>query len=145
MGIGQWSTTPYTSFMPDLREDIAATQAWWESLERSVPETIAGLWFGLFSAAQQDGRAVTTLFVVGTAAFDADDEAADWAASEYVWQPEGRYVELPELAALPSSPYEAPLAHVANVLTAVRPWQHLSGVGAAVGYDDGDFLVLHRG
>lgn len=102
------------------------------------------MWFGLFDAADDEGRATRTLYVVGRAEFDADDETAKWAADDYVWESNGRYVVLPELAALPGDPYEAPLAHAAEVVKALELWRTLPGVGVAAGYDDGDLVVVHR-
>lgn len=58
---------------------------------------------------------------------------------------DGRYVVLPELAALPHHPYEVPLAHAAAVVRALEPWLTIPHVGVAVGYDDGDLIVLNRG
>ncbi len=105
---------------------------------------VAGLWFGIFTASSETSE-VRTLYVAGAATFDAQDETAEWAAGEYAWQPDGRYVVLPVLAALAEQPFEVPLAHAAAVLREVEPWRDVPGVGAAVGYDDGDFLLLYDG
>lgn len=83
--------------------------------------------------------------MAGTHDFDPDDETGDWAADEYAWFPEHRYVLLDHLRQLPGEPYEKPLEHAATVVQAVTPWGDFPGVGVAVGYDDGDFEVLHRG
>lgn len=127
--------------MPGLEVDVAAAAIWWASLRNQVPAEAKGLWFGLFEAAK-DGEAVRTLYVAGTPSFDADDETAEWAC-EYVWEAEGRYVVLPGLAALPAAPYEVPLTHAAEVVRQLRPWRGRDAVGVAVGYDDGDFVILH--
>lgn len=84
------------------------------------------------------------LYVAGTGTFDAADETAEWAAGDYAWEPEGRYIVLPGLAALPDQPFDGPLGHAAAVLREVEPWREKPGAGVAVGYDDGDFLVLHN-
>jgi hypothetical protein len=90
--------------VPDVAADLSVAHAWWESIRPEVPPGVAGLWFGLFDAVDDGGRETRTLYVVGTAEFDADDETADWAAGEYVWESDGRFVVLPELAALPGDP-----------------------------------------
>jgi hypothetical protein len=126
----------------DVAQDIALARRWWESLAPLAPAELGGLWFGIFTAVT-DGREQRTLYVVGTATFDAEDETAEWAADDYVWQADGRYVVLPGLASLPDQPFEQPLAHTAAVLRQVAPWRDLPTAGVAVGYDEGDFEVLH--
>lgn len=128
--------------VPDAAEDVRHAQRWWDALAEQVPEAVAGLWFGIFTA-DQGGQTVRTLYVVGTDSFDADDETAEWAAGDYLWEPEGRYVVLPVLASLPEQPYDVPLAHASDALRQVRPWTVSARLGAAVGYDDGDVVVLH--
>lgn len=127
--------------MVDLETDVATAAIWWASLRDQVPTEVRGLWFGIFDAVD-NGEEVTTLYVAGTPSFDADDATAEWA-TEYVWQPGGRYLVLPGLAALPAQPYEVPLKHAAEVVRQLRPWLGLEAVGVAVGYDDGDFVVVH--
>jgi len=80
------------------------------------------------------------MYVAGTPTFDADDETAEWA-TEYVWEPQGRYVVLPVLAALPDEPYDNVLRHAAEVIGALGPWP--DGIGVAAGFDDGDFALVH--
>lgn len=123
-------------------EDVAFARRWWQGLAASAPGHLAGLWFGIFTGVR-NGQAQRTLYVAGTATFDASDETAEWAAGEYVWQPDGRDIVLPGLASLPDQPYEVPLAHAVDVLRQVEPWRDWPAVGVAVGYDDGDFEVLH--
>lgn len=118
---------------------------WWNSLLLEPPgEDLAGLWFGIFDGRTQAGSG-RQLYVAGTATFDADDSTGDWAADEYVWQPQKRYLVLPRLRRLPKEPVDVPLAHTVAVIRALAPWQDLPGLGVAVGYDDGDFEVLSRG
>lgn len=125
----------------DLGVDVELARSWWSSLRADLPAGLAGLWFGIFSAVM-DGREAKTLYVAGTPTFDADDETAEWAVGPYAWEPAGRYVSLPGLAALPDEPLEGPLAHAAAVVRETKPWVGTS-LGVAVGYDDGDFEVLH--
>src|SRR4051794_4281368 len=79
--------------MTDLATDVALARRWWDELVPFAPADVAGLWFGIFTGIT-DGQAQRTLYVVGTATFDAKDETAEWAADDYVWQAEGRYVVL---------------------------------------------------
>lgn len=126
----------------DLAGDAALARSWWQGLAPLAPTDLTGLWFGIFtsvSAAPEQRM----LYVAGTATFDATDETAEWAADDYVWEPDGRYIVLPGLAATPDQPFDGPLGHAAAVLREVAPWRDLPAVGVAVGYDDGDFLVLH--
>ena len=125
-----------------VETDIEQAREWWARLRPSVPANAAGLWFGLFTAVE-GGRPVRTLYVVGTGTFDGSDETAEWAVGPYRWEPDGRYVLLPELTRLPEQPFTAPLDHAAAALREVEPWADLDGVGVAVGYDDGDLVVLH--
>lgn len=125
-----------------LAEDADLARRWWQDLAPLAPNDLAGLWFGIFTSAS-GGREQRTLYMAGTATFDAADETAEWAAADYAWEPEGRYIVLPGLAALPDQPFSGPLQHAAAVLREVQPWREQPGIGVAVGYDDGDFLVLH--
>jgi hypothetical protein len=127
----------------DLAGDCLLARRWWHGLAPLAPTDLAGLWFGIFTSTS-GGREQRTLYVAGTATFDADDETAEWAAEEYAWQPDGRYIVLPGLAALPDEPFDGPLAHAAAVVQEVAPWLELPTAGVAVGYDDGDFSVLRR-
>ena len=128
----------------DLTADAAQARRWWETLRPQLTPDVAGLWFGIVTASS-DSREVLTLCVAGTATFNVRDETAEWAAGESTWQPDRRYVVLPVLAALPEQPFEVPLAHAVAVLREVAPWRDLPSVGVAVGYDDGDFVLLHDG
>ncbi len=125
-----------------VSEDVAVARLWWARLAPLAPADLAGLWFGIFTGAA-DGPEQRTLYVAGTAGFDAHDETADWAAGPYVWEPDGRYIVLPALAALPDQPYAKPLDHAVAVVRELAPWRELPNVGVAAGYDDGDFLVVH--
>ena len=136
---------PYARLVLQANADLAVAQVWWERLRAGIPPGVAGLWFGLFTGVDEKRKETRTLYVVSTSEFDADDETAEWAASDYVWEPDDRDVILPELAALAEAPCAIPLAHAAAVVRALEPWRTLPGVGVAVGYDDGDLVVLHRG
>jgi hypothetical protein len=63
-------------------------------------------------------------------------------ATDYCWWPDGRYVLLPDLAAIPDSAYLVALDHAAALVAALRPQDALRVKGVAVGFDDGDFRVV---
>lgn len=109
----------------------------WRSRLRAVaPEQVAGLWFGLTELSPGGWH----LYVAGTETFDLDDETAEWATGPYVWWPEHRYLAMPEVE-------EASVADAIEVATRVvrrlAPWADIEVDGIAVGFDDGDFVVIH--
>lgn len=118
-----------------MNEDRAALDKWWRAVRATAPARIAGLWFGLAELADEDGF---RLYVAGTETFDASDETAEWAVGPYAWWPEERYspMEFPT-----EDPFGA-LDAAQAVIRELRPWEHVSVEGVAVGFDDGDFMVV---
>lgn len=114
---------------------------WWLDLAATLPSDVQGLWFGLFVQASAGSPAEHRMYVSGTASFEADD-GGDWA-SDYTWEPDGRYVRLPGLAAVPTSDWQQALRHTVAVVTSVEPWRTSpdSLVGVGIGFDDGDVTV----
>lgn len=128
--------------MPASRAtDRALLHSWWSGLKADLPDEVRGLWFGIVDF-QVDGVTRRTLYVTGSPEFDADDPTAEWAAADYVWWPDARYVDLPGVAALPAQPYVEILRYAAELVRDLNPLPIASVEGAAVGFDDGDFELL---
>ncbi len=117
---------------------------WWLGLSAAVPSNVRGLWFGLFVQASAGSRAEHRMYVSGTASFETDD-GGDWAC-DYTWEPDGRYVRLPGLAAVPTSDWQRALNHAVAVVAGVEPWRTSPGplAGVGIGFDDGDVTLLWK-
>jgi hypothetical protein len=129
--------------MPTVDDDLAVAQQWWSVLAPQMPSGVAGLWFGMTELVR--GSAPTrTMYVAGCPTFDVDDETAEWA-TDYVWWPDGRYVVLPGLAGMSADGldgWDAVLDHAAAVIRRLRPQADVDVDGVAVGFDDGDFVLV---
>ncbi len=113
---------------------------WWEGLRGDVPESARGLWFGITDLVAE-GRASPHLYVAGCPSFDAEDATAEWA-TEYVWWPEGRYLQLESAGVLESGDFREVLAAAVALVEDLAPWDDVEVDGIAVGFDDGDFEVV---
>jgi hypothetical protein len=122
--------------------DLALITLWWGRLARVIPADVRGLWFGIADLALSDSGSRRYLYLAGCPTFDADDETAEWA-TEYCWWPDDRYVLLPTLAAIPEKRYAEVLDFAADLVRRLRPIDSAPQVqGAAVGFDDGDFVLV---
>lgn len=125
-----------------IESDIAVLNRWWIEHASDVPQEAVGLWFGIADIVARDGTTRCTMYVAATADFDPND-GGDWA-SDYVWEPPDRYLELDGLAAIGAQDWVNAVEHAVAVVQAVRPWetapQALRGVG--VGFDDGDVHIV---
>ena len=130
--------------------DVEALQSWWTGLRADIPPETRALWFGITDLVVPDDaeRSRRTLYVAGCPAFDPDDPECDWAADEYCWWPTGRYVNLTDFESLPDRRREEVVDVLAYAVELVRTLD-LSGPphleGAAVGFDDGDSVLLDLG
>lgn len=122
--------------------DLALITSWWERLRRVIPADVRGLWFGMTDLVLADNASRRYLYLAGCPTFNADDETAEWA-TEYCWWPDDRYVQLPTLAPIPDTRYVEALDFVADLVRRLQPINSAPQVqGAAVGFDDGDFVLL---
>jgi hypothetical protein len=109
---------------------------WWSAVSASAPESLAGLWFGLVEL-EHEGW---SMYVVGTASFDPEDETAEWAVGPYAWEPADRYVPFPEIGQLDVA---LAVERAAVTVRNLQPWRTVPVGGAAVGFDEGDFTVVY--
>jgi hypothetical protein len=122
--------------------DHALITSWWERVGTLTPADVRGLWFGLAYLVFADIDPCRYLYVAGCPTFDADDETAEWT-TEYCWWPDDRYVLLPTLAAIPDQRYVEALDFAADLVRRLQPIGNAPHVqGAAVGFDDGDFVLI---
>ena len=117
------------------RKPESPADAWWNELKKSAPGGLAGLWFGITELVPGGWH----LYVAGTATFDRTDESADWAVGPYAWWPRDRYLPLSPSSSDPAAVLESATA----VVRAIAPWRDLPVTGVAVGFDDGDFTIVH--
>ena len=110
-------------------------------MARDAPSGLGGIWFGLTELVMT-AKPRRTLYVAGTSTFDATDATGDWAVPDHAWSPEGRYVSLKGLAALPDHESSAVLRYAADLVCALAPQDDVDVAGIGVGFDDGDFLVV---
>jgi hypothetical protein len=125
-------------------DDVSVLRDWWSVLKPKVPAGIAGIWFGIADLAFDGQQPRRTIYVAGCSEFDPADPSAEWAVGPYAWWPDGRYVSPPGLAHLPGENYTAVLEHAAAILSAIGPHEGLDVDGVAVGFDDGDFLIIWK-
>jgi hypothetical protein len=71
----------------------------------------------------------------------ASDPQAEWA-TEYCWWPDDRYVSVPGLASEPDEHYTDVLKRAATLVRALEPLSVPGVHVAAVGFDDGDFILI---
>ncbi|MGO9010730.1 MAG: hypothetical protein ACLQPN_11565 [Bryobacteraceae bacterium] len=130
-------------------------------LETEMPEdSITAFWFGLFDEARTDGRCFTRLYLSGSASYDPDDKAANWACSA-AYVPKGRYADSQVLRSMSAimgvaggeasrlGSYVLPLGYASLAVAEAcrRLPRHLllggrTSRAAAVGFDSGDFITL---
>jgi hypothetical protein len=119
--------------------DLEVLEEWWAGLAPKVPGEAKGLWFGITDLVH--GGALRTLYVAGCPTFDSADSSGEWA-TDYCWWPEDRYVTLADFAMLPDQPYQDVLVYAAALLRSLDPTKQRNVEGAAVGFDDGDLVIL---
>lgn len=125
--------------MEPTPSDLETLRAWWAKLQPDLPHTARGLWFGITEL--QSGGAYRSLYIAGCPTYDPDDPHAEWA-TEYCWWPADRYVTLADFAALPDQPYGDVLTYAAELVRALDSTALPTVDGAAVGFDDGDFVII---
>lgn len=153
-----WSAVGEINF----ETDAANLQRW---LERVLaleppPDRIEAFWFGLFDAEIEDGRETCALYLSGAARFDSGGDSADWACqTPDSYLPEERYADSAVLDLIHRAVHgteEAGFAQWALCLgyacQAVQRMCHVINPGllvgrrasrsVAVGWDDGDWIVL---
>lgn len=111
--------------------------AWWRTVSAGAPDGLRGLWFGLVELAAGGWH----IYVVGTASFDPEDETAEWAVGPHAWNPDGRYFPFPEAG---DDDLAAALHSAADLVAKLHPWTTIDVDGVATGFDDGDFVLLHK-
>lgn len=124
-----------------VRRSALPLHRWWERVSGDLPDAVRGLWFGLTDTVQADGTVVRSIAVAGAANFDADD-GGNWACDP-MWEPQGQYLVLPEIAALPAASTAAAEQILARLVRELCP--HVASVnvdGVAVGFDDGEAIVV---
>jgi hypothetical protein len=119
--------------------DVEVLQEWWGRVAPDVPPDAKGLWFGITDLVH--GGSLRTLYVAGCLTFDSADPSGQWA-TEYCWWPADRYVTLADFAMLPEQPYQDVLAYAAALVRTLGPASVAHVDGAAVGFDDGDLVIL---
>lgn len=125
--------------VPPTDRDLEVLHEWWGRVAPGIPSGVKGLWFGITELIH--GGAIRTLYVAGCPSFDSTDSSGEWA-TEYCWWPEDRYVTLADFAMLPDQPYNAVLAYATNLVRSLEPTRLPNVDGAAVGFDDGDLVIL---
>ena len=154
-------TLPYADLSPLL--------AWLQQPFREEPPArpLRGLWFGLFNPWPEGHAAVADIYVCGSERFEADPDVYGWAVGPE-WWPDARYTRSSVLADIYRIAYrqgarvaeqkgglgndaEYPLClgygafAVRELLAQVEPSLILGmsdSLGVAVGFDDGDFVLL---
>jgi hypothetical protein len=117
--------------------DRDGAREWWDEVRQSAPSGLGGLWFGLVELADSGWH----IYVAGTSTFEATDETAEWAVGPYAWWPDRRYFPLPEMSLLGvADAVEA----AASFVRGLSPWSNLPVDGVATGFDDSEFLIVHR-
>jgi hypothetical protein len=119
--------------------DLKVLREWWGHLRPAIPPDARGLWFGITGL--EHGGALRSLYVAGCPTFDAGDSTGDWA-TDYCWWPTDRYVTPADFALLPDQPYQDVLAYAAGLVRNLDATQIPTVEGAAVGFDDGDFVII---
>jgi hypothetical protein len=133
------------------------------------PAALPGLWFGLFNPCPDGRNPVADIYVCGSERFVADPTDNHWAVGPH-WWPDGRYAGSKVFADLCRIAYrqwgkaaermralqndaEYPLClgygafAVRELLGQVEPSLVLGkseSIGVAVGFDDGDFVLLGK-
>ena len=141
-------------------DDLDTLQEWIERALRFDPPSISlrGLWFGIFNP-NYDGTATADCYISGSDFFDPNPDSNEWACRPK-WWPKSRYANSEVMAAIYNIAYEDDglgndaeypmcLAYGAfvvrallNILDPQLILKTVSGVGVAVGFDSGDFLLL---
>jgi len=146
----------------DIESDITHLQNWLQDvlLSEPPPQNITGFWFGLIEAVLDNGDQTEILYIAGSDEFVPDDDSADWACDP-VYFPENRYVRSSviddiyqllhaqdgEIVSL--GEYLFFLGYAGLLLRQILPKIDTSLLlgseatrGVAVGFDDGDFIIV---
>ena len=157
----QFRALPYDDLLPLLK--------WVQRPFRKEPPVrpLRGLWFGLFNPCPNGRAPVSDIYVCGSERFDPDPTNNNWAVGPD-WWPESRYAESTVLAEIYRIAYrqksrpaerkaalgidaEYPLClgyavfAVRELLEQIKPSLILGkspALGVAVGFDNGDFVLL---
>lgn len=145
-------------------DDTAEMDAWLRGvLEREpLPQDTKGLFFGLFNPYNDAHQPSADLYVAGSTLFRADDLRCEWACDPR-YLPQGRHAKSEVLDAIYRIAYdqegglqdkaEYPLClaygilitkHLLTTLAPSRILGQAEEIGVAVGYDDGDCVVLGK-
>jgi hypothetical protein len=153
----------------DFEKDAESLTKWLQRLfkKEPPPDSINGLWFGLYNPVLNDGKPSCQMYVGGSSGFDPDSDSNEWVC-EQSWTPKGRYSSSQVLTDL-YRPVEAitkdkvsylgePFLCHGYLALVVSHWCHgpmrasLLGKAAiravVMGHDSGDFYrmaVLHAG
>jgi len=143
-------------------ENTAGIEGWLRELFQRdpLPPETRGLWFGLFNPFNDHHELTADLYVVGSPVFWEDDMCCQWACDPH-YVPVGRYARSTVLDAVYRIGYdregglrdrvEYPLCLAYGALTVKHFFSHAEPhqilgeaeeVGVAVGFDEGDCLVL---
>ncbi len=145
----------------DFEKDTPLLKQWIKSLLKNDPpsDSIVAFWFGLSDELLKDGSDRWSLYVIGSTEFDPRDTTGDWACiTDESWQPEGRYANsavLTEISRL-LSPGGSDVNEVGDyvlclgfagltikaVMNAIDYDDTTTSKGIAVGFDEGDFIIL---
>jgi hypothetical protein len=145
-------------------DDTAKMEAWLKGmLEREpLPQDTKGLFFGLFNPYNDAHQPTADLYVTGSSLFRADDLRCEWACDPQ-YLPQGRHAKSEVLDAIYRIAYdqkeglqdraEYPLClaygvliakHLLTILAPSIILGEAEEIGVAVGYDDGDCVVLGK-
>ena len=91
----------------DFKKDAESLAKWLKNLlkKEPPPNTINGLWFGLYNPILGDGEPSCQMYAGGSSAFDARSDSNEWVC-QLSWTPKGRYSASSVLTDL-SRPVEA--------------------------------------
>ena len=121
----------------DPRMPSADCWAWWRTVSAEAPGGLCGLWFGLGELSDGGWH----IYVVGTAGFDPEDEAAEWAVGPYAWSADDRYFPFPGAG---DDDLAAALRSAADLVSTLHPWTTIEVDGVATGFDGGDFVIVYQ-
>lgn len=143
----------------NIEPDLKALAKWMDALflKESPPSSVKGLWFGLFESTQPPAYC---MYISGSDEFDPKDKTAEWAANKD-WEPENRYffskildhifhkLHTIEKNVAEIGMYVLCLGYsslavksMCRTHKALQVWLEQSGRGVAVGFDDGDAVLV---